>query len=161
MKEIKELSEVIHLYLGCECMVKYKFDREKKSKIIAPLLHELLSEAEYCRPIVRRLSSMTEDIARELLKDETTLQIKSIDIKGANAGGFYGGGFVWFDDNNVSHVFLWNKLTPDQFVYLLSKGFWLFSNDAFEQGLIIDADIEKKRPTPVQPPTPEGYNPIA
>lgn len=119
MKEIKELSEVLHLYLQQKCLVKTVSEaaqqylaKEGAIVNIDPITLQCVYEKHLTvSPILRRLSSMTEEERNEVAKlvpsDENPLWVKSIAV-----------------------VTLW----------YLKNGFWIFGDDAFEKGLIIDAD---------------------
>ena len=64
---MKELKDYLHLYLGCE--VKFPKSQSPKTngvvKCDAECIHDLheYGEWEYCKPILRPLSDMTQDEA--------------------------------------------------------------------------------------------------
>jgi hypothetical protein len=97
-----ELKDVIHFYWGQECErwhVQYlKGSNAYRSKIDVEAIREL------AKPILRPLSSMTEEEARELFKHQ------------------YGD-----EKYNRTMLRFAFQYSPDAFRYLLSKGFDLFS----------------------------------
>lgn len=125
MKEIKELSEVpLHLYLGCEVvtdsgltgtLIQYNLEYQL-CKIIISGGQDVSKHISEIKLRSRRLSSMTEEEKKEAHDIYYVDKIQLLAIM------------------DVAHFELCR--------YLLSKGFWLFSNDAFEKGLIIDANAK-------------------
>ena len=123
MKE-KKLSDYLHLYLGCEFKIQYISDRFKAHtiskpndvRILTPTILYLIQEGDIViKPILRRLSSMTEEEAIEfdiLIPWTSTLTGK----RSWNS--------VRFPSRHLPEVF--------------KKGFWLFGDDWFDEGLIID-----------------------
>lgn len=120
---MKDLKDYLHLYLGCECVAKYPYNGEKERRmtIIAPNLHELLDEVEYCKPILRPLSDITEKEQDEIWYSEEPMGVAEL-----NAG-------------TIRRKVV---LCPNRIKYLLSKGFDLFG--LIQSGLAIDATKLKK-----------------
>ena len=127
---MKDIKQYLHLYLGCEIEtdisfsishhspVSYKkLDADNYGKIIGEL--SVSEWSRYCKPILRPLSSMTEEEAFECFGsqwdgDEPTMK-----------------SMVKEDGWELMHF------APTHFKYLLSKGFDLFG--LIESGLAIGA----------------------
>lgn len=140
MKEIKELSEVMHLYLGCEVYDSQLNEYGILSGVSANGHHQITGSGhgttytqspEFIKLRLRRLSSMTEEEARKLIELRGYPEVTNIQ--------FQNGG-VTFDHPGFNTYINFEGFNPGQFSYLLSKGFWLFGDDAFEKGLIIDTN---------------------
>lgn len=120
---MEDVREVLHLYLGQQFVMKItnpmSFD-----EYTAPMTFEVTAlRAAYDKGdnhidpilVLRRLDSMTEE-ELNYAPEFTAMQIP------VNAGLF----------------------TPLEIVWLLSKGFWLFGDSAFDKGLIIDSNTLNK-----------------
>lgn len=115
-----ELKDVLHLYLGCECKDTFNdvmFVLDSRNLY----LYSLSDSLNQIKPILRPLSSMTEEEAVELIslyipKDKTNLiGFGSVNMNQLN----YKIGQSVLNKH-------WDKLSAIEFQYLLSKGFDLF-----------------------------------
>ncbi len=134
-----EMKDVLHLYLECEVMnlesvmiLKGVMESEFEPGRYIALLTEpgvdpkegnneyffIEVYVEDVKPILSRLSDMTNDDATG--------------IGWGSASGFV----AW--QKSVKAIGNKIVLNPEQFTYLLSKGYWLFDQSAFDSGLIID-----------------------
>lgn len=108
---MKKIEDYLHLYLGCECVrVKARYPY-KKGEVIKLDIDTLKYFASDVKPILRPLSSMAEEEAKEL--DLADVQI----------------GLLAFGHRLQMHM------TPDQFKKCLDKHFDLFG--LIEEGLAI------------------------
>lgn len=143
----KDLSQYLHYYLGCECLVTVRgdFSENWKPEQLTPnhLLPVEKSGLEAIKPILRKLESMAEEEAHEICKlaidpkyhDKIQIfEIKNQQIHFMDGTKWQGHGVEEFNDCYV-HL---KYLSATQFHYLLSRGFWLFGNDWFDEGYIID-----------------------
>lgn len=140
----KNIKDYLHLYLGCECIVKEPGESAFKSVLegiqrgkflLKEYGHLLLWEAAEIKPILRPLSDMTEE---ELIEQENIFKIYEPDFevtpdmrknaweKIKNDGIM---AVEFSEDNNPLMVF-------ELFRYFLSKHFDLFG--LIESGLAID-----------------------
>jgi hypothetical protein len=135
-----DIKEYLKYYIGCDVIV----DGEEKGKFVgASLVPNSVDQIYYnihlyesykdededfmmpfnddtspdCRikPILRRLENLTDKENKELGKAALNM-------------------FT----NQISY-------NADQFHYLLSRGFWLFGDEAFTEGLVIDAETLKAK----------------
>lgn len=102
----KNTKDYLHLYLGCEA---YWQEEGYKSTYSRPIDFDMLRDADWIKPILRPLSSMTEEEGNEL------------EMMGHNA---------------VVNKFEINQFHAARTRYLLSKGFDLFG--LIEAGLAIE-----------------------
>lgn len=111
-----DIREVLHFYLGCE---SYWAEDGMKSTYSRKIDYDMLKEADWIKPLLRPLSSMTEEEFNEMyfkmpggveIESRATVEPKRFDI------------------------------TPHQVKYLLSKGFDLFGLIDSSQAL----DISKQ-----------------
>jgi hypothetical protein len=116
--------------------------------LTCPLGKTSLVPSYLVKPIVRMLSSMTEEEAVEICKlDTEPKRWASIDVLEINKDGIhYIDGSKWYADGveelNDCHV-SFNHISSDIFHELIKMGFWLWDESAFEKGLIIDAETVK------------------
>lgn len=127
---MKELKDYLHLYIGCDAYVfpdetltngwlEQKLKEIPKMEYKIPVTHDrvrYILERGY-KPILRPISSMTEEEAKHLI----TLRGYT-DVSNVN---FINGG-VEFDHPGMTTYINFDKQTPEQFAYLLSRGFDLF-----------------------------------
>jgi hypothetical protein len=132
---MKDIKEVLHLYLYCQCQLQGD-DHVKTFTLTTYNLNYYRAWISEIRPILKRLSDMSEEDAisiaeilggaSHLTRDSQIHQVKELltDIhhKQTNVPGYR-----------------WMMLT----VFLLKKGYWLFGDEAFDQGLIIDSKTLK------------------
>lgn len=170
---MEDVREYLHLYLGCEVIVTtnqyglqgppnqfkgilrgYTLDQWKQQEF-APALQVYISDTTYyfykieqVKLILRRLGSMTEEEKIELhtytypngigkyrLKEDKINLIDyalDIEMKDSSSKSEKIMSFI-----TIYQIALMNK-------WLLSKGFWLFGNEAFDKGLIIDSKTLNK-----------------
>lgn len=118
-----DIKSVIHLYIGCDCEIQ-PFDIKYRAKFLGIDYPNVrvrtpgdLASTEYhnerikFKLIVRRLSSMTEE-------ERSEYELLSP---------------PYFSGDERMKINAWGT------AYLLSKGFWLFGDDAFDEGLVIEA----------------------
>ncbi len=133
--KMEDIKEYFKYYIGCECLyfnlgTSYSPQKGKIISVMDDGMIELSGYGivkeqyfRYLKPILRRLWDISEEDARECYA------IGSIRLKG---------GVLQMKSGM-------NTLDANQFHYLLTKGYWLFGDDAFDKGLVIDAKtIENK-----------------
>lgn len=140
--ETRNIRDFIHLYLGCECITYggkipvslIGIVKMQSGELKAFVGHEhntyyvSLDMPEYCRPILRLLSDMTEEEAKEFLRiDGITAGFMSV-----NAFGIRHNHTTWEFNPHGEGM----PANPNQFAFLLSKGFDLFN--LIPDGLAID-----------------------
>lgn len=86
------------------------------------------------KPCLRKLSSITEEEAIELARlvavSDEFINVKAIRMADGDLI------VQWkYDSYNATGEKVWSA---EQFHYLLSRGFWLFGDEAFDKGLIIE-----------------------
>lgn len=96
---------------------------------------------EECKPILSRLEDITDDDIKGLIGYEKLIEMYSgveyrkernrVDVN-------YDVDMEDFGKQPFYHSVKFYQLEPRQFHYLLSKGYWLFGNDWFDEGIIID-----------------------
>ncbi len=107
-----DIREVLHLYLGCECLYGIKAPIPGKKFILTVgTLFWAIDRIEQFTPILSRLSDMTEEDAK---------QSRELFDRLNEAGKLNG------------------EIEAERTVWALSKGYWLFGDEAFDKGLIID-----------------------
>ena len=126
---MKKLKDHLHLYLGCEALVEGYTNRKYPFNYRGIINYQLLLESgqhyssvKAIKPILRPLSDMTEEEARE--------------------GEIWG---VWHDVNLMGEDWDTFGFSPHNFKHLLSKGFDLFG--LIEAGLAIDKTTLKQSTT--------------
>jgi len=156
------IKEVLHLYLGCEVMAPNPYDEKELAKGYLTGIHgEYGPEVQFIidgnseespeypnyenvKLCCRRLSSMSEEEAREAIKLNLGISDEVVVLEKIDQGKemIYRYGFIYQTppDTETSVYVPTIRCTSYEFAYLLSKGFWLFSPDAFDKGLIIDRD---------------------
>lgn len=146
---MNDIKSVLHLYLGCDAQVTAsEYYGSGIGKIVSIDIEGCVcvvsantpnDRTKYCveadlsdvKPILSRLSDMTEEDAVEsagilggashLSRESQIFQIKEL-FQNIHHG-----------QTNVPG-YRWMQLT----VYLLSKGYWLFDESAFDSGIILD-----------------------
>lgn len=125
----KDIKEYLHYYLGQQFMMTkpayhavHEFGLSSDTPFamsgkFADYFHGDAVSAEV-KPILRKLENMTEEEA-------------------INGG--------WSSLGHFKHYCQGNNgaFHPEDFHYLLSRGFWLFGDDWFDEGLIIDKETLK------------------
>jgi hypothetical protein len=122
------IKEVLHLYLGCKFVMRIRDTDTLTSPIhfsVDALKATYATNQDKITPILllRRLSSMSEEEAREIwdsTMERTGYKYNHVDRLLASC-------------NRIEVI---APVIPE----LLKRGFWLFSPDAFDKGLIIDRD---------------------
>lgn len=101
--------------------------------------HFFIGEDEI-KPILRRIESLTEDeiFGIALARGLTDAKL----IRASYEGAFFQIQFYQYGNDHFEHWFK-HHMTAPEFHYLLSLGIWIFGNDAFDNGLIIDATTIK------------------
>ena len=165
-----DISKIIHLYLGCEVSVLKKLDVGHHPPLVGRMcevtsgsnhgdwikvefencvdamyynfekrysnFHTFFLGHDQIKPILRKLSSMTESEAKELAHIYTGDTITYTRIHEGQIIFNYLVG-----DQVEENVFDIDIVNADCFTWLLSKGFWLFDERAFSEGLIIEAKV--------------------
>lgn len=145
----KDISQYLHYYLGqdCEITAPDRIPYEGMEKINLYWIERVGRHGGKIKPVLRKLESMTEEEVRWYFDS-----IKRPDDELDN--------FEWVTEQNGQpvdhpHWIMWCKdqtwarhgyvlggseerYEPKQLHYLLSRGFWLFGNDWFDEGYIID-----------------------
>ena len=137
----KQISDYLHLYLGCDLKIKAFNEAYYLNGSIQKLTPETLAEiydGNDHKPILRPLSDMTEEEARVILPDMPT-ENKLIEWGYYNE---YSEGNVFYqylkkaEDERLTSILEDSLGVPEHWLSLLSKGFDLFGlRDA---GLAID-----------------------
>lgn len=155
-----ELKDVLHLYLGCECV---RTDTNKSMRLVSVYEYgenwhpddkcvrfesaewKWSAVQQWVKPVLRKLNSMTWDEAKEYFnkpeaelikverkKNAAIFDYRWVSDKVNNDDGYSYSGIA-ISDNEL--------LTPQQVAWLLSRGFDLFG--LIETGQAIDATKEK------------------
>lgn len=147
-----EMKEYLKYYIGCEAVfdnrkwlidfydVRQNIVRLRRTDDGYPKYNEVWPNE--MKIVLRRLSSITEEEVQEIAKMEGLVN--------ANAEKYK----AWWqlqDDSYTIRICFWGEIElmkdgricrlGKQFPithYLLSRGFWLFGDEAFEKGLIIE-----------------------
>lgn len=146
-----KIQDYLHLYLGCPCVSKrfnlqFESEHTLKAEDLTLLEKGILTSI---KPLLRPLSDMTEEEAREVYLlnpySKGSWLIKSVTVK-ENFKGFqpniveirWGGkiGNLCNDYSAGTEYLYFNKLDAEQHRYLLSKHFDLFG--LIDAGLAID-----------------------
>lgn len=149
-----KLSDCLHFYLGCECIKTESGTRGKLARIGESMCNLKFSDEigqnvsfmiEEVKPILRPLSSMTEEEAVEFCKIETTEnrhhlieihEVKQNEVWYSDGSRFQGDGIDELNDLFIH----FNHLSANQFAWLLSKSFDLFglieSNQAIDSSTL-------------------------
>lgn len=109
----KDIKDYIHLYMGCECFEIIGTKRMNKVLTVTP---EIIRYALTGTSIYKLSVRKLSSMTEE---EAGHLGYHSIS---QNGGRMY---------------------DAQSFQYLLSKGFWLFGDDWFDEGLILDKDTVK------------------
>lgn len=135
-QNMKDIKDYLHLYLGCEFVSKWPgWQAENDPFILCPADLER-GKFEYIKPILRPLSSMTEEETEQYLRLKHNAYSGEYEIKISDAG------FWWlFKGISTDQKFkffgeILDESNAEQFQYLLSKSFDLFG--LIEDGLAID-----------------------
>lgn len=160
--EKKDISQYIHYYLGCECMVDGRkgtiegvSTRNAGCSGDNPLIYfedgdvsAGETDIEDVKPILYRLEDITEEDAIELVKLSAWKQY------GEHPHGrvytTYKNPFgqivvSWGDGLREKKVPASKEVfSPEEFNFLIKKGYWLFGSDWFDEGLIIDRKTLKQ-----------------
>lgn len=121
----KSIKEVLHLYIGNWVTISNVICGEDGRYILSgDIYHWIMSD--YCKLEsieLRRLSSMSEEDGVKIFGSRSKY-------------------LLYRKEKNVNPEDLF-LFTPKEYKRLLEEGFWLFSPDAFDKGLIIDRDTLK------------------
>lgn len=117
----KSIRDIIHLYFGHTCSITWQenFEMEEDGiHIIDGFIIQYIGHAEEAKPILRKLSSMTEEEEREMVATQDDVRLEGYPeiLLKADSG--------------------------ETFLYMLSKGFDLFG--LCESGLAIDRETLKE-----------------
>lgn len=146
---MKDIKDYLPFYIGCEVAREHDKSRSEKfceygklvgiseseierGKTVAILdvgidhFHEWY--VEETKPILRPLSSMTEEEAKEVVKRRSPAgSVKSLDRLVINHIDSTSITWSFLSVPNIPRWERFGELSPDQFIYLLSKGFDLFN----------------------------------
>lgn len=146
MKDVtmkKDIKDYLHLYPGCEVLHNNGDSKYNGLFHITSIQEDgtvVMRSNKYPgvkfsfnpahdKPLFRKLSSITEEEASECYHHQMGGSYAVTNPKHALQGHF-------FPDTSVQQMALGVG-------YLLSKGFWLFGEDWFDEGLILDKDTVK------------------
>jgi hypothetical protein len=129
-----KLEDVIHLYLKCWCEVSNSRNNDVSDgrwALDCGILEMALTGRGTVKPILRKLETMTEEEAKEVVKIETAPRFQAtIDICEVTDKA------VWYIDGSRFQAdgvdelqdlyFYFGQLSSNQFRYLLSRSFDLF-----------------------------------
>jgi hypothetical protein len=159
----KKLSDYLHFYLGCDCFtdsgMKGSLIQVNSKSLLCRLVinkagQDISKPIKEVKPTLRRISSMTEeekkdlfafifrrpfpDSGRILFFDKATTQSdpRYVLMTGVERLGIEMNGTVWADSDLHNYKHNQHAVTA----WLLKKGFWLFGDDWFTAGIIIDKD---------------------
>lgn len=151
----KDIKDYIHLYMGCECFEIIGTKRMNKALTVTPeIIRYALTGTSIYKLSVRKLSSMTEEEYAYCgkfgfgasRKEYWLQQFEQFENRPVEGQGKKSGiknpetkKVKVREGLNLSHY----TFAPEAFLYLLSKGFWLFGDDWFDEGLILDKDTVK------------------
>lgn len=151
-----ELKQVLHYYIGCECLEAIIVPGQElifeKSKLNIRTLFNVQNNLFVVKPILRRLSDMSEEEMKELLilwfhpsedvfketmgSVEFHTEEKKRHIKHGTGIGY--SIFKQSGEHASAGTLSFTRLNAAQFDYLIKQDFWLFGDEAFESGIIID-----------------------
>ncbi len=155
---MKKIEDYLHLYLGAPCDFKISMPHNfhvmpERRMIDVRVLHNVMSGLATCKPILRPLSDMTEDEAKELYGINPYAKGKWL-VKSAiiepNIKGYQPNiiKINWEGKEGVTghgvgqDVMYLNKIGAEQHRFLLSKHFDLF--ELIPAGLAITPPPEQK-----------------
>ena len=147
-KTMREIKDFIHLYLGCEVFDSFNNSRTSlvgvsDTGVTVAYNTEWKLRFDEVKPILRKISSMTEEEAIEYLKMKYNA-VAVIECRKDNSGFWYSLAKGLAETKNPKFIFfgqIKDTSYPEQFVWLLSKGFDLFG--LCEAGFAIDKDSLK------------------
>lgn len=170
MKDVtmkKDIKDYIHLYIGCEVLALDPYSENEQAMGYLTGIHgEYGPEIQFIidgnaeespeypnyenvKPILRKLSSMTEEEYAYCgkfgfgasRKEYWLQQFEQFENRPVEGQGKKSGiknpetkKVKVREGLNLSHY----TFAPEAFLYLLKKGFWLFGHDWFDEGLILD-----------------------
>jgi hypothetical protein len=126
---MKDIKEVLHLYLYCQCQLQGD-DHVKTFTLTTYNLNYYRAWISEIKPILKRLSDMSEEDADECYYDVMNGQRAVTNTIYAITNSSF------FPSTNIFQMAAGVK-------FLISKGYWLFGDEAFDQGLIIDSKTLK------------------
>lgn len=141
--QTKDIKDYLHLYLGCEAEVSNIpdglaiTDHPQIVTIDGTVVDCLLMMYSSIKPILRSLSSMTEEEAKEIAK----MYFSTIPFKDKYFSLQKNGWYIRIKYHQATLVYGgtgYSDFTPEIFRHLLSKGFDLFN--LILEGLAIDKD---------------------
>lgn len=146
-----EIKDYLKYYIGCQMMYSSHHEPQDEQYTLSfDNIKEAIAFGD--RPILRRLCSITEEEMRQLLilwfhpNEDIFLQTVAeiqLHTKEPQRHIKHGEGIGYTvkhkDGNNISSGTLsFTRLNAAQFHYMIQQGFWLFDDEAFETGLIIE-----------------------
>lgn len=137
-----EIKDVLKYYIGQPCQMINEDDYTVKFTLTAYNYNYYKEWHNDIKPILRRLSSITEEELTEIGKMWTwyeNMQVSSeihFDIR------HEGNHKMVYDALITANEEMDDRMSPIAYFqaahYLLSRGFWLWGDEAFETGLIIE-----------------------
>jgi hypothetical protein len=142
----KDIKPYLPYYIGQKAEATSLEGAVSKVTIDYQLLNDWDGWHERIKPILRKLSSMTEEEAKEFFDLHKTAIVTKVKANGPNGVTVE---YKWIHDDPdifTEDGYCYSEVgartagqfTVDKTHYLLSKGFWLFGDDWFEEGLIIE-----------------------
>lgn len=158
MKENEQsIAPYLHLYLGCRAVTSStNYDRKIPGTLVNINIVKAQAEIKayggsyLCTinevvPILNRLSDMTEEDHRWWFKsianpkEQFDFAEWVTELNGHKCEPHW---TLWVKNGSIKHgytVGINNHFKTEQFVWFLQNGYWIFSDEAFDKGLIIDA----------------------
>lgn len=137
-----QVKDYLKYYIGQKCQLIEEGEEAKKFTLTAYNFNYYREWHHLIKPELRRLSSITEEEVQQIAKMEGLVNVNAEKYK------------AWWqlqDDSYTIRICFWGEIElmkdgricrlGKQFPithYLLSRGFWLFGDEAFEKGLIIE-----------------------
>lgn len=141
---METIREYIHYYIGQK--FRYNYVDSKAFCVwmdITPYRLSKLDDAsiDTIQIALKRLKDLTEEEAEQLLRLQWP-GYKDGEIKNIEVTSDHGVRGLWW--SNVYQdwhklITLFSNINSAQFHFLLSRGYWLWDESAFDKGLIIDA----------------------
>lgn len=128
-----DIKEYLKYYIGCDAFISDEDGENKKIKLTVYNLNDYRDYLEDIKPILSRLEDMTEEDAMEL---DLYMNESFPEVSG-----------YWKNLSEFMKMFLppyplryrpGFKIYVKSIYWFTQHGYWLFGDEAFDQGLIID-----------------------
>lgn len=123
----KDIRDYYFYYIGQYCIYEGMVNPRKMT---GSWMQSLIDKGITVKPILRKLESMTEEEGKEFVN----IGVLDNGRKFRDITKYA----VHFFDRRSYGAIEFSTLHPQHFHYLLSRGFWVFGDDWFDEGLIID-----------------------